>query len=572
VSGGASPPRPVALVLLCCACLVLASCPAPVEEPSATVTDPFEGLGGAEPLDALTRRFGRVRTRLRERGYGDEIGRGRLFALEGDGVALPIDLAVDRCTTFVALGGGGLRDLLMSVYDGDGNEVAVDAVEGEGALVHVCPQPTDDSMQPAPHHLVVRSAQGAGAVVVGGLSSPANAGEGFDGLFDGILAPRVPFQDVEEKLAVSRTLLRARGLLPVADPLIDSVAEGEGLRVSILLEAGSCYVAIGRAGEGVRDADLILLDAAGAEVARDLESNAEPSLSHCPERSGRHTFEVRSFEGAGALGLMVLGGPPAEADPGSPTDGPAPEAEATAPQDAAVDDPVAALEQASAVLQGRDYDPPVVIVRDGYIAPGEVRNHDVPVEPGCVVVLGAAGRPDTDLDLYLSERGAAVDRDTGVQPTARVRACPTERTVLRVSVKSYGRRGSFALAVLRAPEGIRDVRELRMEEAGASQRARGYNEISAFEATLEEGEMLERQLSARPGTCFAIAAAGDVSVEDLDVFLRDREGHLVASESGPDPFGAVGLCVEDGAEVLNLQVVMYRGGGAVAVRRFEGPP
>lgn len=561
-----------ALGSLLAACLALGCAEqAPPAEP--TPVNPLPDTGGPGPLDALSRRFGRLRARMVERGYGEELGLSRLFVLEGEGLALPADLMADRCTTLVGLAGGSVRELRMSIYDGEGAEVAADSIEGEGALVHVCPQ-TDENVPTLPHYVVLRAREGSGAVVVGAFASAPGAGQGFEGLFEGVLAPRVPFRAVEEQLARSRALLRARGLLPQGAPALESVAEGEAVRVTVPMESGRCYVVVGRGGEGLRDIDLLLFDDAGAEVARDLEGDAEPTIEHCPAEAGTFTAELIAYEGAGAVGLMVLAGPVPEREEGEPAPVPEePAREPASPETPQSGEPVAALMGLARTMAERGYGQPTIVVRDGYIAPGEVRSHDVLLAPGCSIVVGAAGRAEADLDLYLSDAsGQPLDRDTGIHPMARVRACTEAPAIHRVTVKSYGRRGTYALAVLPAPKTIGDVQTLRLEEASSGLRQRGFRMVDTLSTSLEVGERFERGLLVPPGRCVAIVAAGDVGVEDLDVLLRDRESNLVASASGPEPYAAVHRCASEAPEALRVEVVMYRGAGAVQVTRMEGTP
>ncbi len=554
------------------AALACSGCAEQAPEDPGAGPSPLPDTGGVGPLDALSRRFGRVRARMIERGYGEELGVARLFVLEGEGLAIASDLAAGRCTTLVALAGGSVRDLRMNVYGGEGEEIATDHVQGEAALVHVCPQ-ADEGVPTLPHYVVLLAPEGSGSIVAGAFGSAPGEGSGFDALFDGILAPRVPFRAVEEQLARSRSLLRARGLLQVGEPHMESVAEGETIRTTVPMEPDRCYVVVGRGGEGLRDVDLVLFDEAGAEVARNLESDPEPTLEHCPAEAGRTTIEVSAYEGAGALGVMVLAGPVPER--GGETAVAAEEATEAPPETppVAVADPAVALMGLSGALAQRGYSDPVVVVRDGYISPGEVRTRELMLAPGCSVLLGVAGRPETDLDLYLAdEAGRPIDRDTGIQPMARVRACTETPSVVRLSVKAYGRRGTYALAVLRAPDPIRDVQGLRLEEAAAGLRERGYRALETLESDLDTGETFERTLQVRPGTCMAIAAAGDVGVEDLDVFLRGLDGALVASSSDPEPYAAVSRCAGDAPETLRVEVVMYRGAGAVQMTRMEGTP
>ncbi len=544
----------LALVLAC----LLASCAEPPPSPSAPLSVlPRE----AGPLDALNRRHGRLRERLRVRGYGEEVGLARVLVLEDRGAALPLDLATGSCSTFVALGGGAIRQLEMTLYDAEGAETASDSVDGEGALVHVCPQ-AEEGVDHRPFHLVVSAREGAGAALVAQFRSDPGSGDGFDGLFEGVLAPRVEFRALEEHLARTRGALRSRGFAPVGAPLLERVTEGAVVRLPVELSAGRCYAAVGRA-DGPRDIDLYLFDAAGVEVDRDLAGDAEPSIEHCPTETARHTVELRAFEGAGAVGIMVMVGP------GHP------EAEApdTLEPAGAPADPGLAIEVLSAPLRERGFGVPLFIARDAAIVPGEVRTHEVVVGPGCGIGAGAASSEGIDLDLYLADAyGREIDSDTAVHSTARVRACRAEPTVLRVAVKAYGADGAYALALLRAPEGVDSLQSLRLEEATAPYRLRGYGEETTFEADLQEGERVRHPLPPlAAGECLAVAAAGNDGVADVDLFLLDEAGELVTSDSGPAPHAAISRCAEH-AETLTLELSMYRGAGRVAARVLEQRP
>lgn len=551
---------------LACTALLLSAACGTEETSSAEVQSRGVSTApaGAGPLDALSRRFGRVRAAMRKRGYVEVGSLPRQFALEGSGRALPLDLPTGRCSTIVALGSGGVRDLRLTLYDGQGAEVAVDAVEREGGLVHVCPQ---GDVPRLPYHVALEAREGSGAIASALFESDQGDGRGFEGVFENVLAPVVPFRELEERLAQSREALRERGLIPLQDARLEGVAEGEVLREPVQLEADRCYVAVARAGEGLADVDLFLYDPAGAEVARDLKSDAEPSLEHCPDQPGRHIFEARAFEGAGAVGLMIMSGPVPEPNP----DAGAPVPEERRETESEAKDSVAALGGVTERLADRGYEP-VFVLREGTIMPGEVRTHEVLLGPGCGLVVGVGGRPGMDLDLYLSDAsGEPADRDARVEPTARVSACPAEASVMRVTVKAYGREAPYALTVMRAPEGISDVQSLRLEEADATYRARGYRRRRVRRVALATGERVRRTVEMGPGRCLAVAAAGDRGVEDLDLFLRSPTGQLLASESGPAPWAAVSRCAE-ATERLELELLLYRGEGEVAFVELEGRP
>ena len=536
-------------------------CAAPDAAPSRSVGVLPDRAG---PLDALNRRHARLRQRMRLRGYGEEIGLTRSLVLEDRGVAFPLDLSTSKCSTFLALGGGSIRELTLTLYDALGDEAATESVNGEGGLVHVCPQ-AEPGVLRRPYYLVLRAGEGSGAVMLAHFRSEPGAGDGFGGIFEGVLAPRVPFREVEEHLASTRAALRARGFAPVGPPLLERVTEGSVVRLPVPLEVGRCYVASARSGEGLPDIDLFLFDGAGVEVARDLAADAEPSIEYCPEVSGRHTFEVRAFEGAGAVGVLVFAGPLTDIDAEratEPVDG---------IDDRAPDDPALALGVLAAPLLSRGFAPPLFVSRAAAIVPGEVRTHDVVIGPGCAIVLGTASHEGMDLDLYLADdTGREADRDTAVQSTARVRACRDQPSVMRIAVKGYGRDGAYALAVLRAPDTVLDLQSLRLEETTASYRHRGFEERSSLRASLEEGQRFRRIIALDPGRCVAVAAAGDGGVRDIELFLRVSSDEPVVSDTRLAPHAAVSRCAET-REQLSIDLLMRRGSGSVAIQVLESP-
>ena len=546
--------RPRRARLWALAALGLVACGSPPPDEPASAPPAGPGLG---PLDDLARRFGRLRRRMESRGYADGEFATRTFALEGEGVALPVDVPVGVCTTWVALGGGGLRDLRMTVFDGDGREVAVDGRRGEGALAHVCPPSLPDRPASAPHYLELRALEGSGAIVVGSFRSRPAEGEGFTGLFEEVVAPPVPYEAVEAALTEAREAFRERGLRVDGEPAFRRMVEGQGWRRPLPLVAGRCHVVVARGGEGVEDVDLYLYDARGAEVARDLGADAAPRIEHCAREDGEATLEVRAFAGGGAVGVMALSGPLEV------------QAEAEAPPELEELEPLEALEATLAELASRGLGEPRFLVEDAAIQPGEVRQHEVVLGPGCALIAGAGGPGELDLDLYLSDAEGVVDRDTRVHRSARVAACVEGPSTLRLTVKAYGR-GRYALAQLDVP-GVLGLAELRLRTlVDAEEAALG----PPRRILLRRGEPIQEPVP--PGECVAVAVAGDAAVQDVDLLLRAGET-LLASDTGPAPWARLRHCrAEEGedeaegeappAEPPVLKIVANRGEGEVLLQ------
>lgn len=516
----------------------------------------------APPLDAITHRLSRVRERLRLRGYRELAHQSRVFVLEGQPRVLPVDLPSGSCSTFVALGSASLRDLRLSVFDDEGESLATEDIPGEAGLVHVCPQTRASAM---PAYLAIEAREGAGTVALAELASAPGEGEGFQGVFDDVLAPREPFADVEAQLASVRTVLRARGLLPEGAATISSVAEGGSVHAAHAFEPGHCYLVVARAAPSVTDADLFAFDASGVEVARDIGAGSEPSFERCPVQAETLALEARVFTGRGALGVQVLIGPPRD---GASTPGSAP-SEVGAALDAveASTDPGIAVGVSAAALARLGFGAPLFVAEHARIAPGDVVTHEAILGPGCSLVMAAASSDQIDVDLYLADTsGRELDADTALRSSAVVRACEETPAVRRIAVKAYGREGSYALAIVRAPESITTIEALRAAEAEAPFRARGFVPRESSDAELAEGARQERSIEVAAGRCIAVVAAGGNGIRDVDLVLSDASGATLASDTAPAPYASASACASDrGTLLVTYEVIAFRGAGRATV-------
>lgn len=555
------------LLALVVALASLACEPEPATEPL------YEGAlpAVAPPLDAITHRLSRVRERLRMRGYRELPRQARVFVLEGRARVLPVDLRSGACSTFVALGPPSLRDLRLAVFDTEGASLATEDIAGEAGLVHVCPQTPLASM---PAYLAIEAREGAGTVGLAELTSAPGEGDGFQGVFDDVLAPREPFADVEGLLAGARSVLRSRGLAPDGAPMIASVAEGAALHQTHVLEPEHCYLAIVRASPTVTDADLFAFDANGVEVARDIGAGSEPSFERCPSAHETLTLEARAFSGRGAIGLQVLVGPPRDV---ALPEASAPEEVSTAldtPGDAS--DPSLAVGVSAAALAGLGFEAPLFVAEHARIAPGDVVTHEAILGPGCALLVAAASSDQIDVDLYLADAtGRELDSDTSVRSSAIVRACESAPTVRRIAVKAYGREGSYSLAIVRAPERIETVEGLRAAEAEAPLRARGFVPRETSDVEIEQGQHQSGEVQVAAGRCVAVVAAGGTGLTDVDLVLSDASGATLASDTAPAPYASAPVCASAEAGLLvRYDVTAFRGGGHVTVSILDdgSPP
>jgi len=343
-------------------------------------------------------------------------------------------------------------------------------------------------------------------------------------------------------------------------PVFEGVAEGETVRRSVHFDTEHCYLVLARGGEGLRDVDLFLFDARGADVARDIGQDVSPTLDHCPERRATTPSKrARSRGGTARTHRARRTTPrrPRDARAGRRGSGFGPHG-ASLEHDC---DTRRARLQHAALRRTRFRD-----------RPSEVRIHESFLSGGCAVVLGAASG-EVDLDLYLSDANdTMLDRDTGMAPVARVSACVTSSSLLRVRVKGYGHEGTYSLVMVRAPARISDLASLRLEQVAAPLYARGYTTGPLTTVGLEEGQKHAMRLVIPRGRCAALAVAGDQGIDDLDVFLRDAVGTLLASDAGPTPYAAVSRCATDAEQTVVAEIALYGGAGSVMISRLDGSP
>jgi hypothetical protein len=97
---------------------------------------------------------------------------------------------------------------------------------------------------------------------------------------------------------------------------------------------------------------------------------------------------------------------------------------------------------------------------------------------------------------------------------------------------------------------------------------------SIIRGTLQEGARSDHLLVLRGGYCYRILGVGGDGVEDMDLFLYDPDGVQTQQDPGQDRFPVLGLQVElcpAASGAFRLQTLMYKGGGAYAVRIYRTP-
>ena len=117
------------------------------------------GCSAAQPVPDMSARFYSVHTAMQASGLTQmgAVSRGRLAVKQS--VSLPLELS-SECLTVVALGERGVEDLVLSLRDTEGKEIARDDMLGPDASLRFCPD------KPGKHELVVMMAKGTGGYAV----------------------------------------------------------------------------------------------------------------------------------------------------------------------------------------------------------------------------------------------------------------------------------------------------------------------------------------------------------------------------------------------------------------------
>ncbi|MBI5517818.1 MAG: hypothetical protein HY909_28865 [Deltaproteobacteria bacterium] len=93
-------------------------------------------------------------------------------------------------------------------------------------------------------------------------------------------------------------------------------------------------------------------------------------------------------------------------------------------------------------------------------------------------------------------------------------------------------------------------------------------------AVMRHGERRTVVASVAAGHCYRVIGVGGSGVQDLDLYLRDVNGHLIDQDRAPDNFPVIGLDRQLCLPVpgtAQLEIVMARGQGEIGVQVFGTP-
>lgn len=209
-----------------------------------------------------------------------------------------ITMSGGDCYTIAGFGGAGVRDLDGYLYSPSGRQVGKDFAVDSRPIVRSCA--TETGTYRVKFHMYA----GAGPYTyqvyrAAGAAAQAPGLAGMD--------PRV-----RERLDRFTAKQLAKGRRADAG-LVGSgfLSTGGTQQIAAQLTTGACYTLAGFGGTGVRDLDIYLYGPGGNELGRDVGTDPQPTVEHCPSFPGMYNIKVLVYQGNGPWGFQGYrtGGP-----------------------------------------------------------------------------------------------------------------------------------------------------------------------------------------------------------------------------------------------------------------------
>ena len=329
------------------------------------------------------------------------------------------------CYAFATFGGPGARDTDLTLVDGAGNTLQTDTSTNVDATVRHCvAQPATVSLRARMYAgrgplFLMSWRQGAPAAPTGNvISQTSTAGAGL-----------------EENFRLLDGDMRARGYEALGEQVRGQLGEAATRDVQITLEGGKCYAVLAVGDNGVRDLDLLLLDAGGQTIDRDVQTDPRPIVRVCPTASGTFGMRVRMFSGSGGFVYAAYRWPRGVVGPFGLR--------------GLIYVRLAEL-QALQGVESYEPDENYSIERGNLRREGEERTHDLTLQNGqCYSIAVVGGQGMNDIDVTLTQGTAELARDGTRNAFPSVRACIQAAGRVRLKVRATAGSGEYAYQVFR---------------------------------------------------------------------------------------------------------------------------
>lgn len=397
------------------------------------------------------------------------------------------------------------------------------------------------------------------------------------------LAPSAPLASRVER--VLREFSR-RGARPLAEQWVGFLREGARERFTVRASARGCLGFVGVGHRELGDLDLRVYNDDGVEVERDTRSDAHPYARVCLEAGGRVYVEAAATQGAGEVAVATVLDAPTVPPPLDDVLETRPRGLATgqrAPRGAVGRDPAVAtsdelMQRALRGLASRGY-ARFDGVRTGRLMHQQSREERFRFEGGrCYVVLGTGGPHVDDLDLRVtSSDHRPLAQDVGLDASPRVPVCAEDSGEYVVEVRMYQGSGEWSLAAVEIPEDVaaglgddvKGIARARSLELAAEARSRAMTPVRApLRAQGWLGLTQSAPLSLRAGHCYLVGVAPGEGIAEVDLWLSDARGAVLASDTGQRQRAALYHCATaSGDATVSVRTPTAR--GDYVIQMFE---
>ncbi len=421
-----------------------------------------------------------------------------------------------------------------------------------------------------------------------GYPQPTRGGYGGANAYGGG-APMAAPAGATGMLQSADRVLRAQGYQPLGQAVQQRMPNRGLVALPINAQPGLCYAVVAIGDTGVNDVDMHVISPSGGTVGQDQNPDIHPNVSFCAYEMGLHLARITVFAGAGNVLFAVYQGPPGtSANLASAFGGSAPVAVVPNAPDPATASRTGAFQ---AQMSASGYQ---AITQLSAVAMhnGETQRWPAQLMAGqCYTFALFGGTGVRDADLVLFDQNRQLARDTGTALDAVLRdVCPTATGSYAVAPRlaggdgvvwfaAYARRNAAATGttaqITQTPIAI----NLHASASGGidgsfnslsrNLQGVGYTTVDQpVNQQLVESADASQPVTLEAGACYAIAAVGDTSVSDLDLFLTDAAGAEVDRDYAQDASPVVRVCPPT-TGAFTVRMHMTAGQGAVRLGLFR---
>ncbi|MFT4705661.1 MAG: hypothetical protein ACI81R_003372 [Bradymonadia bacterium] len=182
-----------------------------------------------------------------------------------------------------------------------------------------------------------------------------------------------------------------------------------------------------------------------------------------------------------------------------------------------------------------------------------------------------------DLDVRVYFDGELVAQDVTDDAYPVVEWCAPRAGQLEARARVFAGEGTLQMAIFadvntrETVNGERDELSNRLNSLASRSVARWSPVGSQWRAVLPSAGIRTLDVEAEAGTCYALLAVGEASIQDIDLRLRDAMDAERARDFLLDATAAIAWCSDDN-EVLTVDIAVPQGNGAVAAQLYTSPP